>query len=248
MTSHTFRYVAAGTVVAGGAVELTGADTHHLVRVVRRGRGDPVEVIDEAGRIWPAVVDELGPPALVRVAQAPRPGPPSVPLDLYVGLLDWGRLDLVVEKCTELGVDRIVVFTSERGRRRGDQEAFDRRVERLDRLAEAAARQCGRGSGTHVSGLVPFSTMIDDLDPHRTFLVDSRGSTGLGEAVRARPQARVGIVVGPDAGFSDAEVAHAAARGVPVCRLGDATLRAETAALTASAVVADALGLLGAAS
>ncbi len=80
------------------------------------------------------------------------------------------------------------------------------------------------------------------------FLVDSRGSTGLGEAVRDRPQARVSIVVGPDAGFSDAEVAHAAARGVAVCRLGDATLRAETAALAATVVAADALGVLGAAS
>ena len=248
MTSHTFRYVAAGTVIAGGAVELTGADTHHLVRVVRRGRGDPVEVIDDAGRIWPAVVDEVGPPAVVRVAQAPRAGPPSLPLDLYVGLLDWGRLDLLVEKCTELGVDRIVVFTSERGRRRGDQEAFDRRVERLDRLIEAAARQSGRGSGTHVCGLVPFSAMVDDVDPQRTFLVDGRGRTGLGEAVRDRPQSRVSIVVGPDAGFSDAEVAQAAARGVAVCRLGDATLRAETAALAATVVAADALGVLGAAS
>ena len=97
MTSHTFRYVAAGTVVAGGAVELTDADTHHLVRVVRRGQGDQVEVIDDAGRIWPGVVDELGPPARVRVAQAPRHGPPTLPVDLFVGLLEWGRLDLVVE-------------------------------------------------------------------------------------------------------------------------------------------------------
>jgi 16S rRNA (uracil1498-N3)-methyltransferase len=248
VTRHTFRYVAAGTVVAGGAVELTDADTHHLVRVVRRGQGDQVEVIDDAGRIWPGVVDELGPPARVRVAQAPRLGPPTLPVDLFVGLLDWGRLDLVVEKCTELGVDRIVVFTSERGRRGGGQEAFDRRVERLDRLTDAAARQCGRGTGTHVSGLVPFSAMVDDLDPERTFLVDSRGTIGLGEALRARPQDRVGIVVGPDTGFSDAEVARAAARGVPVCRLGDATLRAETAALAATAVAADAMGFLGAAS
>lgn len=248
MTSHTFRYVTAGTVEAGGAVALTGADTHHLVRVVRRGPGDRVEVIDDAGRIWPAVVDELGPPAVVRVAQAPRPGPTAVPLDLYVGLLDWGRLDLVVEKCTELGVDRIVVFTSERGRRRGGQEAFDRRVERLDRLAQSAARQCGRGSRTHVSGLVAFSAMVDDLDPEHTFLVDARGSAGLGEALRARPRARVGVVVGPDAGFSDAEIARAGTRGVAVCRLGEATLRAETAALAAAAITADAMGCLGAAS
>ena len=246
MTSHTFRYVAAGTVAAGGTVELTGPDTHHLVRVVRRGRGDAVEVIDGSGQIWPATVADLGPPARVTVAQAPRPGPRALPVDLFVGLVDWGRLDLMVEKCTELGVERIVVFTSERDRRRGDQASFERRVERLGRLADAAARQSGRGAGIHVSGLVPFSAMVAGFDPDRTFLVDARGSTGLGDALRARPSTRAGIVVGPDAGFSEAEVAEARERRILVCRLGDATLRAETAALAATAVAADALGFLGA--
>jgi 16S rRNA (uracil1498-N3)-methyltransferase len=245
--SHIFRYVVARDLGSGDTIELTAGDGRHLTRVVRRARGDPVEVIDAAVRIWPGVVDDAGPPVRVRVAEGPRPGPPALPVHLFVGLLEWGRLDLVVEKGTELGVGRIVVFTSERGRRRGDQESFDRRADRLDRLAEAAARQCGRGAGAQVQGLVPFSAMVDELDPDRTFLLDGRGGIGLGEALRARAATPVGIVVGPDAGFSDAEIAQARGRGVAICRVGAATLRAETAALAATAVAADALGLLGAA-
>jgi len=242
---HTFRYTVTGTAEAGAMVELTPDDTHHLARVVRRRPGDDIEVIDDAGRIWPAVVDDLGPPARARLAAAPRAGPPAASIDLFLGLLDWGRLDMVVEKCTELGVDRLTVFTSERARRRVDQAAFDRRLERMGRLAEAAARQSGRGTRPDLGGLVPFSAIVAEVEATRTFLVDSRGDAGLGDALRSRSPARASIVVGPDAGFSDGEISLARTQGLAVCRLGAATLRAETAALVATAVAADALGFLG---
>ena len=243
---HTFRYAVAGTPEAGATVELTPPDSHHLARVVRRRTGDEIEVIDAVGRIWPAVVDHLGPPVRARLAAAPRPGPRAVPIDLFLGILDWGRLDIVVEKCTELGVDRITVFTSDRARRRVDQAAFERRLDRMGRLAEAAARQSGRGTRPDLRGLVPFSAMVDEALATQTFLVDAHGDDGLGESLRARPLLRAAIVVGPDAGFSDGEVELARAHGIAVCRLGGATLRTETAALVATAVAADALGFLGA--
>ena len=243
---HTFRYTVTGAVEAGAIVEITPDDTHHLTRVVRRRAGAEIEVIDDSGRIWPAVVEDLGPPARARLAAAPRPGPSVAPIDLVLGLLDWGRLDLVVEKCTELGVNRVTVFTSDRARRRVDQDAFDRRLERMGRLAEAAARQSGRGTWPELGGLVPFSTMLDDVEATEAFLVDSRGDAGLGDALRNRSLARATIVVGPDAGFSDREVAQARTRGLAVCRLGAATLRSETAALVAAAIAAEALGCLGA--
>ena len=242
---HTFRYAVTGVVEPGATVELTPDDTHHVTRVVRRGAGDEIEVIDAAGRIWPAVVDGLGPPVRVRLAAAPRPGPPAAAIDLFLGILDWGRLDLVVEKCTELGVDRITVFTSDRARRRVDQAAFARRLDRMSRLVEAAARQSGRGARPDLRGLVPFSAMVDAVEATQTFLVDARGDAGLGDTLRARSLARATIVVGPDAGFSDDEVTRARTRGLAVCGLGTATLRAETAALVATALAAEALGFLG---
>ena len=242
---HTFRYAVTGALEAGGTVELTPPDSHHLARVVRRTTGDGIEVIDDTGRIWPATVDDLGPPVRARLAAAPRSGPPALPVDLFLGILDWGRLDLVIEKCTELGVDRIGLFTSERARRRVDQEAFDRRLERMGRLADAAARQSGRGTRPRLHGLVPFSAMVDEAEVAQTFLVDAHGDEGLGESLRGRSLPRATIVVGPEAGFAVAELDRARACGIAVCRLGEATLRAETAALVATTVAADALGFLG---
>lgn len=155
-----------------------------------------------------------------------------------------GRFDLVVEKCTEIGVSRITMFTSERSGRKLDQGGFDGRAERLARLADAAAKQSGRGARCAVRGLVPFSTVIEECGQNG-YLVDQRAAVGLGQVVRQATRARAAVVVGSDAGFSTGEIAQAEAAGLKICGLGASTLRAETAALVAVAIAADGLGAMG---
>jgi len=239
---HTFRYAVDREVEPGEVVELGDEDTHHLTRVVRRGAGDACEVIDAAGRIWPAVVEDAGPPARVRLAPAPRAGAPPVPVDLFVGVADQGRLDTVVEKATELGVARLTFFASDRARRKADAGAFDGRRERWGRLTEAAARQSGRGSRPQLAGLVPFSTVIDEISTRDAFLLDAAGEHGLGDTLRRRDPPSAAIVVGPEAGLTRDEVAQLCAAGAEPCSLAGATLRTETAAIAAAAIAADHYG------
>jgi 16S rRNA (uracil1498-N3)-methyltransferase len=238
---HVFRATIDHDPQPGGAVTLPADDGRHLVRVARLGQGDAIEVIDAQGRIWPSVIENLGPPVLARVADQPRPCPPVLPLDLYLGALEWGRFDLVVEKCTEIGVARITMFTSERGGKKADQEGFDRRRERLSRLSDAAAKQSGQGHRPELRGLVPFSAVIDDVADTTGFLVDARGERPLGETLRAAAPERAAIVVGADAGFSERELMQARGAGLAVCSLGASMLRAETAALVAAAIAADGI-------
>lgn len=241
---HTFRYTLVGEPAPGALLDLEPRDGRHLTRVVRRGVGDPLEVIDGSGRIWPAVIEDGGPPVRVRLASAPRLAPPALALDLYVGLAEWGRIDLAVEKCTELGVRRITLFTSERSRRAG-ADVMGRRRERMERLIEAAQRQSGISRPPELHGLVPFSDVIGDLAAASGFLLDASGGVGLGDALRASGATQAAIVVGPDAGFTADEVDAARAAGAAVCRLGASMLRTETAAIAASAVAVDHLASRG---
>jgi 16S rRNA (uracil1498-N3)-methyltransferase len=231
---------------AGGAVTLDADGGHHLVRAARRRVGDATEVIDPEGRIWPAVIEDVGPPVRLRVGDRPRSGPATLPLDLFVGTLEWGRFDLLVEKCTEIGVARVTLFASARAARKVSQDGFDRRRDRLERLVDAAAKQSGQGRRPALCGLVPFSTVIDDISHGTGFLVDARGEQALGTVLRAAAPTRVALVVGSEAGFSDGEIAQARAGGLTICSLGAATLRAETAALVAVAIASDAVGTSGA--
>ncbi len=242
---HVFRATVDHDPVAGEGVALSPDACHHLARVARLGPGAAIEVVDTQGRIWPAAIEQIGPPVLVRIGDAPRPAPGPLPIDLYVGALEWGRFDLVVEKCTEIGVARIAMFKSERSAGKTDQAGFDRRAARAARLIDAAVRQSGQGHRPELRGLVPFSTMIDDVSHGAGFLVDRRGEHPLGATVRAVAPAAAAVIVGSDAGFSLSELAQATGAGLHVCRLGESMLRAETAALVAVAIAADGLGAAG---
>lgn len=242
---HTFRSTVDRVPEPGALVELGANDAHHLIRAARRRLGDTTEVIDPDGRLWPAVIEEIGPPVRLRVGETPRNAPSPVPVDLYVGALEWGRFDLLVEKCTEIGIARVTMFTSERAGRKADQDGFDRRRDRVARLTGAAAKQSGQGRRPELRGLVPFSTVVDEIADGTGFVVDARGERALGDAVRAAGPSRAAIVVGSDAGFSEPELEHARAAGLQICGLGGSTLRAETAALMAVAIAADRLGALG---
>lgn len=237
---HTFRYLMERTPVAGEQVTLSGEDGRHLTRVVRRGPGDPLELIDPGGGRWEAVVVDPGPPVTVRVtAGAPAPPPPA-PVALYLGLAEWGRLGTAVEKAVELGAGEITLFTSERAGRVPEAAAWERRRERLERVAAAAARQSGRAPLGRVRGLVPFGDVITAIPAGEGYLIDPRGDAPLLSALRAvdAPDARIAVVVGPQAGFSEGEVDLARRAGLPVCTLGPAVLRAETAAIAAVALAA----------
>lgn len=243
---HTFRYMVDPPPATGQELTLSEADSRHLARVVRRRPGDEVELTDGAGRLWPAVVVATEPRATVRVG-APRAAHPPSGVSLYVGLAEWGRIDMVVEKAAELGVRSVVLFASDRARRVPDPDAWARRRERLERVAEAAARQSGQAWLPEVRGLVAFTDVVAEIPTGEGYLIDPRGEVSLPVAAGASGGAagRVALVVGPEAGFSEGEVAAARAAGLTVCGLGPTTLRTETAALVAVALAMGATGRFG---
>lgn len=237
---HTFRYLVDAPPAPGGEVLLSPDDSHHLARVVRRGPGDAVELIDPQGLRWPAVVVGAGPPAVLRVAEGGPLPAEEARVSLHLGLAEWGRLDTAVEKAVELGAGAVTLFTSERAGRVPDAGAWERRRLRLERVAQAAARQSGRPPLSRVAGLVPFAEVITAIPAGEGYLIDPRGDAPLLSALRApgAVDARIAVVVGPQAGFSEGEVALAREAGLPVCTLGPTILRAETAAIAAVAIAA----------
>ncbi|MGD9694414.1 MAG: 16S rRNA (uracil(1498)-N(3))-methyltransferase [Thermoleophilia bacterium] len=228
---HVFRYLVADPPAPGDVVTLAPADSHHLARVVRRRPGDVVELGDGAGAVWSAHVLDPGPPATVRVASRVEARAPA-PVTLYQGILEWGRLDVLVEKAVELGVGEIVLVATERSRRVPEQQAWERRRARVLRVAESAVRQSGRAVLPAVRGLVPFGDAMREITPGEGFLIDPRGDEPLAAALAGR-SAGTALVVGPEAGFSDGEAAAARAAGLRACTLGPAVLRAETAGIAA---------------
>ncbi|MFZ4431980.1 MAG: 16S rRNA (uracil(1498)-N(3))-methyltransferase [Microthrixaceae bacterium] len=205
------------------ADELGREDDHHLRRVLRLRPGDELCLCDGSGSIRPAVLADQG--RLDLAGDVERVAPPPYPITVGVAPPKGDRLDLLVAKTCELGVDRIVLFAAERSVVRWDAGRTERALERLGRVVRAAGAQSRR---THLPELA-----IEDLGALLAAGAPIADLDGRPPASGDRT-----LLVGPEGGWSDEERAAADAGGGRV-RLAADVLRVETAAI-ASAV---ALGL-----
>ena len=200
-----------------GAPELAADDRHHLQRALRLRPGDPLTVGDGAGRWRPCRFGDRIEP----VGDAVSVDAPSSVLAVGFAVLKGGRSETIVQKLTELGADRIVPFVAERSVVRWDEVKTARLAERWRRVAREAVMQCRRLWLPQVEPVRAFG----DLDLDGAALAVSEGRTlAAGQNF---------VLVGPEGGWTDAELA---AVDRHVC-LGPHIMRAETAAIAAAAVL-----------
>ena len=210
---------------AGGALELPGGEAHHVLKVLRGREGDLLEVVDGAGRLFVAelrggrradVVEELEPA-----------GAEEVEVSLYQAVPKGGRMDLVVEKATEVGVSAIVPLLAERS----VVNPREGKVGRWRRVAEAAARQSLRLRVPGVREPVPFERAVREVGEAGVLLHNTPGL----EAVEAVVGSPVGLFVGPEGGWGESELRLAGEVGLAFAGLGPYRLRSETAGVVAVA-------------
>jgi 16S rRNA (uracil1498-N3)-methyltransferase len=215
-----------------GARGLLGPEARrYLADVLRLSPGASIEVFDGRGGRYGA---EIG-PGFEWVALGPREvaPPASVEIALVVALAKGEKMDLVVQKATELGVGRVLPFEAERSVVRLEPAKGEERAGRWRRIAEEAARQCGRADVPEVSPPAALARALSALAPGtRTFVFHPGGGR-----LDAGGAASVAAVVGPEGGLTDAEVAACEAAGAVRAGLGPRVLRAETAAIVAVALL-----------
>jgi 16S rRNA (uracil1498-N3)-methyltransferase len=225
-------------------VDLPEHSAHHAREVLRLRPGAPVHVFDGAGAEFDAVLDEVSRrtvSARVRHAVMARPESP-LRLVLAVSPLKGDRMELVVQKATELGVAEIwpvVTFRTDAAARPALEGS---RGERWERVASGAAEQSGRAVVPHV----PPTTTLDGLlarpfDGTRVALLETPGHPSL-VSLPVDPASPLLLLVGPAGGFEAAEAEDLRAAGFASASLGPRVLRAETAAVAAVAIAQAAWG------
>jgi 16S rRNA (uracil1498-N3)-methyltransferase len=226
---------------AAGSAALSPADAHHLRGVLRVQIGDTITAVSRTdGRTFRARVERLEPSVVVRIVEELlAPAGRSNVGSAIVALLKGDRTDLAVEKCTELGVERIVVWPAEHGvvQLRTPADVATRRA-RLERVAEAAAKQCSRATvpAVHLAAALAALPGLWSLEPGDSPLVCSlaEGSPGIW-TLPPRP-GRVHVAVGPEGGLTEAEERWFVEQGFTAVSLGPYRLRAETAIIAAVAM------------
>ncbi|SRR6266700_3115992 len=226
-----------------------GEAHRHLARVLRARAGDTLTLFDGQGHEVDAVVVAVERQRTTLALGTPRTAAPAAGarVVLLQSLARGERMDWIVQKATELGVAEIVPVAAERSVARLSAREAPARRARWEKIAREAARQCGRADVPIIADPIPLSAALErwrgeKRDTGAAFVL-WEGSQGHPLRATLAADARdVALLIGPEGGFTDAEVALAQSTGFQVAGLGPRILRVETAAIVAVALAQFATG------
>ena len=225
-------FVTRAEPTADGRVAFDAAETRHLGRVLRLGPGDVVTAVDGRGQRWQVRLTELTTRAAAGVIVADDGAGRESPLHLTLvqAVPKADKMDLVVRVATELGAARVVPVLSERTVVRAPAGGWSERAVRWQRIAAEATKQCGRARIPDVASPVALEAWLRaGPGPGLLVCLWERATGAFGDALPPPPIDRATLVVGPEGGLADAEVAALRGVGAAVAGMGPRILRTETA-------------------
>lgn len=236
---HEPHFFTEPSLIEEGRATLEGADARHLA-VVRRARpGDRIRVSDGEGTVHDVRIERVTVGRVEGEVLASRAAPRVLPETVvFQGLARSGKLDLVVQKLVEVGVDGVVVFRAGRSVPRWDPDRDARALDRWRTIAREAAKQSRRAWLPMVDGPVAVAEAAARAGRAGLALVaHERSGRRLREVLPGEAPGSVAMVVGPEGGLSEEEVEAFRGAGAEAVTLGGQVLRTETAGLVAAALV-----------
>lgn len=222
--------------ISDTTVSIIGEDAHHIARSLRMAVGDPITVCDMQGTEYDCIIDSFDADreVLCSIKSSKKSqNEPKIFISLFQALPKGDKLETIIQKAVECGVSRIVPFQSERCVVKIKNEAEDRKTDRRQRIAEEAAKQCGRSYIPEINASVGFEEAIKMATESELCLFCYEGdeTTALGRVLDSYDQfpKSVSVVIGSEGGFSVSEVEKALEKGAILTGLGKRILRTETA-------------------
>lgn len=226
----------------GDTVFLSEEESRHIVKVLRLKIGDAIELLDGLGAMFHAVITSVGRQVEVYVeGLVAREAGVGKPLWVWQGILKGDKMDTVVQKCTELGVTRMIPFQSSRCQGKLHPTQAQKKYERWQRIGIAACKQCLRLQSIQIDTPVSYSeslsTKSDDNSTLRLLFWEEEKNTHLHDIATIEKASSYALMLGPEGGITREEIEMARLAGWRTVSLGDRILRAETATISAVSIV-----------
>lgn len=221
---------------------ITGSDAHQIKDVLRMKPGDKLELLDGTGKIYEAKITDIQQDKIICEITAHRTSDIGHQTKVTIAqcLPKAKKMDLIIQKCTELGTAKIIPTLSERSIAKGEK------LERWKKIAKEAAEQSGRATIPEISRLTKFSDVLQLKDQYDLALIpwemeqEQTLKSVLTTALRS-PSTTILVLIGPEGGFSKTEVETAVTAGFTPITLGKQILRTETAGMAILAMLMFAL-------
>ena len=230
-------------------MELTGTDAHHIARVLRMAVGDNVIIADTNERTAKAeitaITDEVVTLSLIEYLE--DDSEPTVKVRLAQCLPKSDKMEFIVQKAVELGAVSIQPVNSENCVVKYTADKQAKRVERWQKIAHEAAKQCKRAAVPTVEPIITLKELLSRVADDETvlFCYEAEDGRTLRQALKTHQAEKYTVLIGPEGGFSPEEARLCQEMGAHPVSLGSRILRTETASLAALTMVLYAHGELG---
>lgn len=233
--------------IKDGFIEISSDEAKHILNVMRMETGDTLTICDGQSNDYLCRICETGKNYLKAEIEETRKSEsePKTKITLYQGLPKSDKMELIIQKCVEIGICRIVPVITERAVVKIEKGAKeDKKTERWQKISESAAKQSGRGIIPTVERPMKFKDAIEEAVKNGEAIIpyENEKDRGLKEFVKNSNAENIGIFIGPEGGFDTKEIEFAVEKGVMSVTLGKRILRTETAGIVTSAIVLYELG------
>lgn len=236
------RFFAPKSSFSGDTLTITGDDVSHINKVLRLKEDDGIILCDGEKTDYYCTITQADKSFIsLKVDRiVPNEAESNVSITLYQGLPKSDKMDFIIQKCVELGVDRIVPVESKRcvAKMKGDEK----KLIRWQRIAEEAAKQCGRGVIPKIENAVSFNKAISMEHDLKIMPYECEKQGNLSDALAEKHIKTMAIYIGPEGGFEESEAEAASKNGVKTVTLGKRILRCETAGIATVSAIMYALG------
>ena len=237
---------------------IDGEDVKHISKVLRYGQGDEIEVCDSNGHEYICRIESIDKTridlSIVDEVYINRES--KIRVSLYQGVPKSTKMEIILQKLTEAGVDEIVLVNTKRSVVNIKGDKADKKFDRWERIIYEAAKQCKRGMIPKLRGILSFKEALEDMGKNDINICpyEVEKSLGIKEALQTgqvkkilenKDEVRVGIFIGPEGGFAEEENEMVKAAGIASVTMGPRIFRTETASIVATAITLYELGDIG---
>ena len=228
--------------IIGDEALIDGENGQHIAKSLRMHPGETITLSDGEGIDYEAEIDSIsGTDVSVKIlSRSPNHTEPRCKLTLFMAMPKGDKMELIIQKATEIGVSVIQPVLTERCISRPDSKSMAKKVVRYQKIALEASQQSGRGKVPEVRDLIPLSEAVKHL-PQKSILFYEKGGERLQKLVSPE-DTEIGIFVGSEGGFSEDEARFLNENGVLSATLGARILRCETAPLCGISVILSLTG------
>lgn len=237
------RFFVKNNQINNNKITIIDEDVKHIKNVLRKQIGDKIEVCNQdTGNSYKCEIEIIAENEIeTKIIEEQKNIQEKIKVDIYQGLPKSDKMELIIQKSVELGANSIIPVNMKRCVVKLEGKDEIKKNERWQKIAESAAKQCGRGFIPEVKHLINVKEICNWINEYDVIIVayeNEKENTLKAELKKLKAtDLKIGIVIGPEGGFEESDIKLLKESGAKIVTLGDRILRTETVALNVLSII-----------